>query len=98
MFEIEIGENGEIRLSGRLDASQADRAGAVLDKVQGGAVVDLRNLEYVSSMGLGILLKTQKRLRAAGNGELRLVKPNRHIRDVFRFSGFDHIFEIEDGD
>jgi anti-anti-sigma factor len=47
----------------------------------------------VSSAGLGVLLKTQKRLGAAGG--LTLVNVNAHILDVFRYSGFDQIFRIE---
>ena len=38
--------------------------------------------------------KSQKRLLAA-SGKLRLVGVNRHVQDVFRYSGFDQIFEIE---
>jgi anti-sigma B factor antagonist len=56
-------------------------------------VVDLGGLEYISSAGLGVLLKTQKRAMAAGQG-LRLVNVNRHIRDIFRFAGFDRLFEV----
>jgi anti-anti-sigma factor len=43
---------------------------------------------------LGVLLKTQKRLLASG-GKLRLTGVNRHLQDIFRYSGFDQIFEIE---
>ena len=41
-----------------------------------------------------MLLKTQKRLLAAG-GKLRLAGVNRHLQDIFQYSGFDQIFEIE---
>ena len=43
--------------------------------------------------GLGVLLKTQKRVMASGQG-LRLVNVNKHIRDIFKYAGFDRIFEI----
>jgi anti-anti-sigma factor len=56
-------------------------------------VIDLAGLEYVSSAGLGVLLKTQKRVMASGKG-LKLVNANRHIRDIFKYAGFDRIFEI----
>ena len=55
--------------------------------------LDCSRLEYISSAGLGVLLKTQKRLTASG-GKLRLVGVNRHLQDIFRYSGFDQIFEI----
>jgi len=41
-----------------------------------------------------VLLKTQKRLTAAG-GQMRLVGVSRHLRDIFTYSGFDQIFDIE---
>jgi anti-sigma B factor antagonist len=56
----------------------------------------MTRLEYISSAGLGVLLRTQKRLLQSGGG-LRLVNPSRHIRDIFRYSGFDRIFQIDDG-
>jgi anti-anti-sigma regulatory factor len=40
------------------------------------------------------LLKTQKRLLAAA-GKLRLVGLKPHLRDIFTYSGFDQLFEIE---
>ena len=41
-----------------------------------------------------MLLKTQKRLLASA-GKLKLTGVNRHLLDIFRYSGFDKIFEIE---
>ena len=93
MFEISMGEQGQVVMSGRLDAAQCDRALQFFDGVARPHVVDLGGLEYISSAGLGVLLKTQKRAMAAGQG-LRLVNVNRHIRDIFRFAGFDKIFEV----
>ena len=67
---------------------------AFLERVQGTVTLDCSGLEYISSAGLGVLLKTQKRL-AAASGKLRLVGVSRHLRDIFLYSGFDQIFEIE---
>ena len=94
MFSIEFGENGEILCSGRLDAAQTAKAEAFLDAVDGPGTLDFGQLEYISSAGLGILLKTQKRLVENGAG-LKIINVNNHIHDVFRYSGFHSIFEIE---
>ena len=94
MFEIRMGEQGEVQLAGRLDAAQCDKALQFLDGVATPRVIDLTGLEYISSAGLGVLLKTQKRLMAS-KGRLRLAGVNRHLQDIFQFSGFDQIFEIE---
>ena len=93
MFEIRLGEQGEVIMTGRLDAAQCDKALAFMDSVPAPHVVDLAGLDYVSSAGLGVLLKTQKRVMAGGKG-LRLINVNKHIRDIFKYAGFDRIFEI----
>jgi anti-anti-sigma factor len=94
MFEIDFSDSGKVVMSGRLDAAQAPRAQEFLDRVPGECVVDMLDLEYVSSAGLGVLLKTHKRLMTTSGG-LKLVNVNSHINDIFRYSGFDRLFEIE---
>lgn len=94
MLGIEAGPDGTVVLNGRLDAAQAATAQAYLDNVQGVATLDCGQLEYISSAGLGVLLKTQKRLMASG-GRLKLTGLKPHLRDIFTYSGFDQLFEIE---
>ena len=94
MFEIDYGESGEIICSGRLDAAQAARAEAFLVRLDTSQTLDFERLEYISSAGLAILLKTQKRLSQSG-AALKIINVNKHIYDIFRYSGFSTIFEIE---
>jgi len=95
MLQIDFGtDSGTVAIAGRLDAAQCPAAQAFLDKVQGTVTLDCRKLEYISSAGLGVLLKTQKRLMTGG-GKLKLAGVNAHLRDIFAYSGFDQIFEIE---
>ena len=94
MFDIGIGDQGRVFIAGRLDAAQTEKAQAFLDSVEGSATVDFSQLDYISSAGLGVLLRTQKRLMANGGG-LRLVNVSPHIHNIFRYSGFDHIFEVQ---
>ncbi|MBT8070597.1 MAG: STAS domain-containing protein [Gammaproteobacteria bacterium] len=93
MFAIEIAEDGTVAVEGRLDAAQAVKAQEFLDQVEGACVLDMAKLAYVSSAGLGVLLKTHKRLMGSGSG-IKLVNVNNHIHDIFRYSGFDKLFEI----
>jgi anti-sigma B factor antagonist len=94
MFNTRVLENGEIMLCGRLDASQTDKANAVLSQVTTSLTLNFKDLDYISSAGLGILLANQQRLKKTGHG-LKLVNLNKHIRDVFTFTGFDKIFTVE---
>jgi anti-anti-sigma factor len=94
MLAIDFGADGKVVMAGRLDAAQCPTAQSFLDRVQGPVTLDCSRLEYISSAGLGVLLKTQKRLMASAGG-LRLAGVNRHLQDIFQYSGFDQIFEIE---
>lgn len=94
MLNIEAGPDGRVLISGRLDAAQSPAAQTFLDTLTGEVILDCNKLEYISSAGLGVLLKTQKRLTASA-GKLRLVGVNRHLQDIFMYSGFDQLFEIE---
>ena len=94
MLTIDSKGGGLLVITGRLDAAQCGSAQDALDKVDGVVTLDCNGLEYISSAGLGVLLKTQKRLLAEA-GKLRLTGVNRHLRDVFMYSGFDQIIDIE---
>ena len=94
MLAIDFGADGKVVIAGRLDAAQCPAAQSFLDRVQGPVTLDCSRLEYISSAGLGVLLKTQKRLMASA-GKLKLSGVNRHLQDIFQYSGFDQIFEIE---
>jgi anti-sigma B factor antagonist len=93
MFDTRTLDSGEIAFIGRLDASQTEKATAILSTITKSVTVDCKELEYISSAGLGALLATQQRLKASGNG-LKLINLNKHIRDIFMFTGFEKIFEI----
>ena len=94
MLAIDFGAEGVVVMKGRLDAAEAPAAQAFLDTTKGTVTLDCSGLEYISSAGLGVLLKTQKRLMGSA-GKLRLTCVNHHLQDIFRYSGFDKIFEIE---
>jgi anti-sigma B factor antagonist len=93
VFEIKLDKNNDVYLSGRFDATQVDKAYEVFDRIQTSGKVDFTNLDYISSAGLGVLLKTQKRLKDRGEA-MKLVNMNQHVRKVFTYAGFDIIFEI----
>lgn len=93
MFRISI-EADEILLFGRLDALQAESAKSEFQKLRATTVVNCRELAYISSAGLGVLLATEKRLRESGHGlVLRHLSP--HLREIFTYAGFEFIFKIE---
>jgi anti-anti-sigma factor len=56
-------------------------------------VLDLSNIWALSSFALGILANLQKRAELAGGG-LKLCGLNDNIKQLFRLTKFDQIFEI----
>lgn len=94
MFTIDQDQDGTVRVTGRLDAARAPQAQQFLDQINPPCTIDMSQLEYISSAGLGVLLRTHKRMAVSGEG-LRLVKVSNHINDIFMYSGFDKLFSIE---
>jgi anti-sigma B factor antagonist len=94
MFEIRFLSNGQLKLVGRLDASQAEKATAALKSLAGPATVDCSELEYISSAGICVVIETYKRLHDAGH-TLVLVRMNPRVRNVFAYAGLDKVLQIE---
>jgi anti-sigma B factor antagonist len=93
VFSIEVTNPGCIRLSGRFDALQLEKARRVFGALKESAVVDFSALEYISSAGLGVLLSTERRLNSLGK-RLTIVNMSGVIRNVFNIARFDQVFEI----
>lgn len=85
-----------LSLSGRLDAANAPRLETELKNSINGVeklVFDFKELEYISSAGLRVLLNAQKVMNRQGKMIVRNV--NDTIADVFEITGFVDILTIE---
>ena len=94
MFEIQFLSGTEVKLVGRLDASQAEKATAALKALTGPATADCSELEYISSAGIGVVIETYKRLNDAGHS-LVLARMTQRVRNVFAYAGLDKVLQIE---
>lgn len=94
MFDVTFGDNGHVRLVGRLDAAQADHAQKALRDLSGHVVADCTELDYVSSAGITVLLELHKRLSKDGQS-FRLVGMNPRVKTVLVYTGLDKILAIE---
>ncbi len=90
-------DSANVNISGRLDTSTAtDLESTVQELIADGAksmVFDLKNLEYTSSAGLRVILKTHKQLSETGG--LKLKNVNADIREILEITGFLGILTIE---
>ena len=88
-----------VELSGKLNTGTSPEADSYLSSlVDDGATKMLLNMEevdYISSSGLRVVLATGKKVTAAG-GNLSLCALNQSVSEVFRVSGFTSIFQVFD--
>ena len=87
-------ENGTLTLivEGRIDTLTAPEfeAELVFDGVKE-LVVDLAGVEYISSAGLRLLVKSHKELSQAG-GAMKIANVRPIVREVFDITGFSERF------
>ena len=85
-----------IALQGRLDTTTAPQLEEELRTALSGIeklVFDLKDLAYISSAGLRVLLSAQKTMNRQGEMILRNV--NEDIMEIFEVTGFVDILNIE---
>ena len=94
MFEIERISDDTFKFTGKLHAAYVEKTRDVLAAVGTSCTLDFSDLDYISSAGLGVLMTVQKRLDDAGT-KVKIVGSSDHMRELFRVTRFDIIFDIE---
>ena len=95
-FEKNPNENSSFAISGRLDSVTAPELEKELSAVineSTSLVIDMKKLEYISSAGLRIILKTHKALM--NKGGLKLINVPGSVMEVFNITGFSDFLIIE---
>ena len=85
-----------LTVSGRVDTLTAPELDKAIKEELGTSsalVIDLADLDYISSAGLRVLLAAQKVMSRQGTMTIRNVKPA--VMDVFEVTGFSSILTIE---
>jgi anti-sigma B factor antagonist len=98
MLEIrKVIENEEavFYLNGHLDALTNETLKIELDAVKcKNIVLDFKNVEYLTSTGLLVILSTYKRLQNLG-GEMKILNVNDKVYQIFNMIGFEDLFLIQ---
>ena len=98
MFSCDLRKNTlTVFLSGELDHRMAGEVRRVLDDMLEDAhvrrlVFDLRELEFMDSSGVGLVIGRYKRLTRRG-GSVEVVDPAAHIDRIFQMSGVYQLVE-----
>ena len=88
-----------LSVSGEVDVATAPRLRErLVDLVTEGnhrIVVDLENVDFLDSTGLGVLVGALKRVRGEG-GSLDIVCTHERILKIFSITGLDKVFGLHD--
>ena len=88
----------EVSLAGELDVSTADELKKSLHKLVDEKNIDMKlnleNLDYIDSTGLGVMIGILKRLKIE-NKEVYIEKPKNNVRKMFNITGLDKVFKME---
>ena len=96
---IEIQKNPAetiLRLTGRLDTITAPSLDKTINEDISDTknlVFDLKDLEYISSAGLRVLLGAQKKMQKIGS--MKVINVCEEIMEIFEMTGFVDILVIE---
>ena len=98
-MNIEVKRNTEettLAVAGRLDTTTAPALEKIINEDIDGTtalILELSDLEYISSAGLRVLLGAQKKMQKIGSMTLKNVRED--IMDVLEMTGFADILTIE---
>ena len=96
---IEIKRNAEetiIAIVGRLDTTTAPALDKTVNEDIAGTkhlVLDVKELEYISSAGLRVLLGAQKKMQKIGS--MKVINVCEEVMEIFEMTGFADILTIE---
>ena len=85
-----------VAVEGRLDTVTATEFENTLDGMLSGVsllALDMTHLDYISSAGLRVLLKLQKKM--VTQGKMKLFGVNEVVMEVLEITGFSGILKIE---
>ncbi len=102
-FEVEVTVDGGdvvVAVRGELDVLTApflwERMEPALSGVTARLVFDFAGLGFIDSMGLGVLVRAQSRLRGENADRQVVVRHvNAHARKVLEITGLDRIFDVQ---
>lgn len=90
------GKKLTVALEGRLDTGTSPQLESELKTSVNGVeelVLDLKDLAYMSSAGLRVLLAAQKVMNRQGS--MKVIHVNETIAEIFEITGFNEILTIE---
>lgn len=97
IIQEKVNDVAIVEIKGRSDVTTASDLEQVFTKLlsenQNKVLVECRELEYISSAGLRVLLNAAKQYNKV-SGQIMLAGLSQNVKQVFEISGFTSIFPI----
>ena len=91
-------DHWDVDLLGEVDIYTAnelkDELNIAIEERPKNLVINMKNLDYIDSTGLGILIGVVKRLKQK-QGDIYIVNTKPNVRKIFTITGLDKIFKVE---
>lgn len=102
-FNVDIATEGGdviVAVRGELDVLTApflwEQMEPILAGITGKLVFEFAELGFIDSMGLGVIVRAQTRLRGEEPGRQIVVRHlNAHARKVFEITGLDRVLDVQ---
>lgn len=86
-----------VELTGSLDTEACEYFFSCVEElIESGndkLIIDCHGVDYVSSLGLGMLMRTHSRMKKRG-GDVKLARIEKAVADIFAAVGFDRILQL----
>ncbi len=85
-----------IKLDGKLDTNTSPELDSKMSELEGveEVIIDMKDLDYISSAGLRVLLSMQKVMNK--QGKMTIINVCDNVMDIFEVTGFSDILDIEE--
>lgn len=87
-----------VELAGELDVSCAndlkDELESNIEEKFSDVKVDMSNLQYIDSTGIGVIVGAMKKLRS-GKKDITIVEAKENVKKIFKITGLDQIIRME---
>lgn len=85
-----------IKLGGKLDTNTSPELDSKMSELEGmeEVIIDMKDLDYISSAGLRVLLSMQKVMNK--QGKMTIINVCENVMDIFEVTGFSDILDIEE--
>jgi anti-anti-sigma factor len=102
-FRVDVSSDGGdvvFVVRGELDVLTApflwERMEPELARITGELILDFADLKFIDSMGLGVIVRAQSRLRSEAPERQIVVRHlNAHARKVFEITGLDRVLDVQ---